>query len=141
MADLNVEITRTNRKVHFEGVSDANPERRIPFDFAPPLGDGNGFAGLELLLMSFAGCVSTTVVFLLGRMGKMVGAYQASAQGVRREQPLSLAKIHLHLQLEVEQGTDAEMEAVLKQAEALSPVWQAVKNNIAVTVTYTLQSA
>ena len=68
MADLNVEITRTNRKVHFEGVSDANPERRIPFDFAPPLGDGNGFAGLELLLMSFAGCVSTTVVFLLGRM-------------------------------------------------------------------------
>ena len=91
--------------------------------------------------MSFAGCVSTTVVFLLGRMGKKVGAYQASAQGVRREQPLSLAKIHLHLQLEVEQGTDAEMEAVLKQAEALSPVWQAVKNNIAVTVTYTLQSA
>lgn len=140
MADLNVEITRTNQKVHFEGVSDANPERRIPFDFALPLGDGNGFAGLELLLMSFAGCVSTTVVFLLGRMGKKVGAYQASAQGVRREQPLSLAKINLHLQLEVEQGTDAEMEAVLKQAEALSPVWQAVKNNIAVTVTYTLQS-
>ena len=99
MADLNVEITRTNRKVHFEGGSDANPERRIPLDLAPPLGDGNGFAGLELLLMSFAGCVSTTVVFLLGRMGKKVGAYQASAQGVRREQPLSLAKIHLHLQL------------------------------------------
>lgn len=141
MADLNVEMTRTNRKVHFEGVSAANPNLPIPFDFAPPLGDGNGFAGLELLLMSFAGCVSTTVVFLLGRAGKNVGGYRASARGVRREQPLSLAEIHLHLQLEVEGGTDADMETVLKQAEALSPVWQAVKNNIAVAVTYTLQAA
>lgn len=36
----------------------------IVFDFAPPLGDGQGCNGLELLLMSLAGCSGTTVAHL-----------------------------------------------------------------------------
>lgn len=46
MSNLLVEIKRTNQKVHFEGVSADNPAITIPFDFTPPIGDGNGFAGL-----------------------------------------------------------------------------------------------
>ena len=139
MANLAVEVKRTNEKVHFEGVSEANPGISIPFDFAPPLGDGDGFAGLELLLMSFAGCVSTTVVFLLGRCGKHISSYTAKAEGIRRERPLSLSEIHFHIQIASEDISDTELEDVIKQAEAVSPVWQAVKNNITVKTTFALQ--
>jgi Predicted redox protein, regulator of disulfide bond formation len=138
MANLSVEIKRTNQKVHFEGVSKDNPGVSIPFDFAPPIGDGNGFAGLELLLMSFAGCVSTTVIFLLGRAGKHVESYTANAEGVRREQPLSLSEIHLHISIKSDDVTGSDIENALKQAEAISPVWLAVKNNVTVKTTYDL---
>lgn len=138
MANLIIEIKRTNQKVHFEGVSEANPGISIPFDFAPPLGDGNGFAGLELLLMSFTGCVSTTVVFLLGRMGKSISSYTARVEGIRSERPLSLREIHFHIQIESGDITDTDMEDAIKQAEAISPVWLAVKNNITVEITFEL---
>lgn len=55
----------THDRVQFRGVSPANPDRPIAFDFAPPLGDGQGYNGLELLLMSLAGCSGTTVAPLL----------------------------------------------------------------------------
>jgi uncharacterized OsmC-like protein len=92
MDNLIVNIHRTNQKVHFEAISDRNPGRVIPFDYAPPVGDGDGFAGLELLLASFAGCVSTTIVFLLGRMGKQVSSYDARAEACEASGRLRSAK-------------------------------------------------
>ena len=139
MANLVVKVKRTDNKVHFEGLSDTNPGIAIPLDYSPPLGNGNGFAGLEILLISFAGCVSTTVVFLLGRLGKHISSYTASAEGIRSEHPLSLKKICFHIYIESEAVTGTDMENVIKQAEAISPVWQAVKNNIAVETTFDLR--
>lgn len=138
MANLVVEIKKTDNKVHFEGVSDTNPGIAIPFDYAPPLGNGHGFAGLEILLMSFAGCVSTTVVFLLGRSGKHISSYTASAEGIRSEHPLSLKEIRFHIRIESEDIMGTDMENAIKQAEAISPVWQAVKNNITIETTFEL---
>ena len=138
MENLVVEVKRTNQKVHFEGVSDANPDMLIPFDFVSPLGDGNGFAGLELLLMSFAGCVSTAIVFLLGRSGKHITSYTARAEGIRRERPLSLEEIRFHIRIKSEDITSVEMEDAIRQADAISPVWQAVKNNVTVKTTFEL---
>lgn len=138
MENLVVEIKRTNQKLHFEGVSAFNPGITIPFDFTPPLGDGQGFAGLELLLLSFSGCVSTAVVFLLGRAGKHIASYAATVEGVRREHPLSLSDIHFHIRIESQDIAAEDMEAVIRQAEAISPVWLAVKNNINVKITYEL---
>ena len=139
MDNLIVTIHRTNQKVHFEAVSRTNPARALPFDFTPPLGDGDGFAGLELLLMSFAGCVSTTLVFLLGRLGKQITSFDAVAEGVRSERPLSLREIHLHLVLRSENLSNTELDEAILQAESVSPVWQAVKNNVSVSVTYELE--
>lgn len=141
MANLAVQVTRTDSKVHFKGVSETNPNIEIPFDFAPPLGTGCGFAGLEVLLMSFAGCVSTTLVFLLGRLGKHISSYTASAEGIRNEHPFSLKEICFHICIESEDITDADMENVIKQAESVSPVWQALKNNVTVKTTFELQKA
>lgn len=141
MANLVVKIKRTDSKVHFEGVSEINPSIKIPFDYAPPLGTGCGFAGLELLLMSFAGCVSTTIVFLLGRLGKHISSYAATAEGYRNEHPLSLKEICFHICIESEDVTETDMENVIKQAEAISPVWQALKNNITTKTSFELGKA
>ena len=141
MADLVVKVKRTDNKVHFVGVSDTSPGTEISFDYAPPLGTGCGFAGLELLLMSFAGCVSTTVVFLLGRAQKHISSYTASARGIRTEHPVALKEIHFCICIESEDITQADMETVIKQAQAVSPVWQAIKNNIDVKTTFELKKA
>ena len=139
MDHLIVNVQRIGQKVHFEGVSESNPERTIPFDYIPPIGEGNGFAGLELLLLSFSGCVSTSIVFLLGRMGKNLTSYSARVEGIRRESPLSLAKILFHITVESSDLTTADMEAVLRQAEQISPVWHAIRNNIDVEMTFSLK--
>ena len=139
MANLVVKVKRTDNKVHFEGLSDTNPGIAIPLDYSPPLGNGNGFAGLEILLISFAGCVSTTVVFLLGRLGKHISSYMASAEGIRTEHPLSLKEICFHIYIESEDVTGVDMENIIKQAEAISPVWQAVKSNVIVETTFELR--
>lgn len=138
MSNLLVEIKRTNRKVHFEGVSADNPNITIPFDFSPPLGDGNGFAGLELLLMSFTGCVSTAVVVLLGRTGKHILSYSAKAEGIRREDPLSLSMIKFHICVESDDLTGEDIDGAIKTAETISPVWLAVKNNMTVETSYVI---
>jgi len=138
MSDLLIEVKRTNQKLQFEGVSQSNPGRVIPFDFAPPLGDGDGFAGLELLLMSFSGCVSTAVVFLLERSGKHVSDYTAQIKGIRSEHPLTLREIHMNIRIESKDITETDLENVSKQAEAISPVWQAIKNNVAVKISFEL---
>ena len=67
MSELKEKVTvrLINQKVQFIGVSNANPEQPITFDYKPPLGDGMGFNGLELLLMSFSGCSATAIVYLL----------------------------------------------------------------------------
>ena len=60
---LEVTVNLSNQKVQFTGVSRSNPP--ITFDYDPPLGDGQGYTGLEMLLMSLAACSGTSIVALL----------------------------------------------------------------------------
>lgn len=136
MANPIIEIKRTNQKVHFEGVSVDNPDIVIPFDFAPPYGEGQGFGGIELLLMSFAGCVSTAIVVLLNRTGKQVASYSAKFEGIRSEKPLMLTGIRFHITVGSEDLNAEDLERVLKAAADFSPVWLAVKNNVAVETSF-----
>lgn len=137
MEKLIVKLKRTDQKLHFEGVSNLNPELSVPMDFAP-YGDGKGYAGLELLLITFSGCVSTALVFLLGRMGRHIADYEVTAEGIRNEQPLYLREILFHVSIKSDDVTEADMQTVLKQAEAISPVWLAIKNNVTVKTTFEL---
>ena len=117
-------------------MSALRPESPITFDYTPPLGDGNGFLGLETLVMSFAGCVSTAVAALLRRTGKSFGDYVMTAVGYRRENPLSLEKIVFDVSVNSDELTDEEMKSILAYAEEISPVWLAVKGNVAVELAY-----
>lgn len=133
---LEVEVNLTNQKVQFTGVSNYNPERPITFDFVPPLGDGDGFRGLELLVLSFAGCVSTTIVYLLRKMGKNISGFKLKAKGISGDQPLSLQKINLEIILESKDAGDSDINSAIKQAENISPVWKLLKNNVEFNTEY-----
>ena len=131
-----VTVNLTNQKVQFVGVSMSNPDRPIAFDYLPPLGDGQGYRGLELLLMSFTGCVSTAIVYLLRKMGRTISGFKVNAKGIRREQPLSIERICLEVILESKDVQDLDIQSAIKQAEELSPVWTMLKNNVEVIIEY-----
>jgi len=134
--ELQVEVSLTNEKVRFSGVSVSNPDRPVEFDYLPPLGDGQGYRGLELLLLSFAGCVSTAIVYLLRRMGKDIAGYRMNGKGISRAQPLSLEKVSVEVVVDSGDITEADMETVVSQAKEISPVWLALKNNVEVSLGY-----
>jgi uncharacterized OsmC-like protein len=136
MENIVVELKRTKGNVHFETVSADHPAIPVPFDYTPPLGLGEGLAGLEALVMTFSGCVSTAVVGLLLRLGKHVAGYSVRAEGERDEQPLSLKKILFHVQVASADVTPEDMDKVMHQAELISPVWIAIRGNVAVETSY-----
>ena len=136
MEHIVIDLKRTSGNVHFETVSADHPALSIPFDFTPPLGSGDGLSGLEALVMTFSGCVSTAIVALTLRLGKHIGSYAVKAEGERAEQPLSLQKIFFHIELTSRDITADDMDWVLRQAEAISPVWLAIKGNVAVETSY-----
>ncbi len=128
--EINLELV--NEKVKFTGVSKANQNTPITIDYLPPIGDGEGFLGLELLVMSFAGCVSTGIVAILRKMGKNVLGYKMSVTGFKKENPVLLEKIIFDIMVESADISEEELQKVVKKAEEISPVWIAIKNNVEV---------
>jgi uncharacterized OsmC-like protein len=129
---LEVAVNLSNQKVQFTGLSKSNPDLPVVFDVPPPLGDGQGFMGLEALLLSFAGCVSTTIVCLLRKAGKNVSGFTMNARGIKRLQPLSLQTIYLEVIVESRDTNNSDLQSAVGQAEEKSPVWAAIKNNVEV---------
>ena len=136
MEHIKVDLKRTSGNVHFDLISADHPTLSIPFDYTPPLGSGDGLSGLEALVMTFSGCVSTAIIGLILRLGKHVGSFTVHAEGERAEQPLSLSKILFSVEIESTNVTAEDMEWVLKQAEAISPVWLAIQGNVEVETSY-----
>ena len=133
-----VTVHLTNRKIQLTGVSKTNPDRPIIFDYKPPIGDGKGYNGLELLLMSLSGCSATALVYLLRKMGKTVSGLEVKAKGLRREQPpIKFEKIFLEFIVNSKDAKDSNIQKALQLAEqSVCPVWQMVKNNVEVIAEY-----
>jgi len=137
---LTVKAELSNQKVQFKGVSRTNTE--VFFDYNPPLGDGQGYTGLEMLLMSLAVCSATTVVSLLRNMGKTVAGFEVNAQGTRREEhPTGFQNILLEFVLKSDNAMDSDMEkAIQLSAEAYCPGWAMVKNNVEIRTEFNIRS-
>ena len=144
MSELKEEVTvrLINQKVQFAGISNTNPNQPITFDYKPPLGDGRGYNGLELLLMSFSGCSATAIVYLLRKMGKTVTGLEVNAKGIRREQPpIKFEKIFIEFILNSEDTKDQDIQKAIQLAEqSICPVWQMIKNNVEVVPEYKIIS-
>lgn len=137
MADneLFVNLRLVNDKVQFKAASNLRPEKEITLDYVPPLGDGEGFLGLEMLLMSFVGCVSTAVVALLKRMGYLTAGYRMRAEAIRTENPVALKKINAEFTLDAKVRQE-DADRVIQMASNISPVWLVMKGNVEISLMY-----
>ena len=135
-----VSVRLINEKVKFTGVSNANPDQPITFDYKLPIGDGLGYNGLELLLMSFSGCSGTAIVYLLRKMGKTVSGLEVHAKGIRREHPpIKFEKIFIKFILNSQDTKDTDIQKAIQLAEqSVCPVWQMIKNNVEVVPEYNI---
>jgi putative redox protein len=127
---LAVAVDLQGEKVRFSGSARALPA--VCADYFPPLGDGAGYTGLELLLLSLAACSATSVVSLLRRSKKTVTAFRVNARGTRRAQhPTSFDRIQLEFVLTSPDAAAADLqEAVRMSEERLCPVWAMLKGNV-----------
>jgi putative redox protein len=133
---LEVTVNSTDQKVQCIGRARSNPE--ITFDYRPPLGEGQGYTPLELLLMSLAVCSVTSVVFLLRKMRKNVSGFKVNAKGIRRDvHPTSLTEIYLEFVVNSKDVADADIQKAIRLSEeTYCPVWAMLKNNVEVITEY-----
>ena len=133
---LEVTVNSTNQKLGYTGELRSHPP--IPIDYIPPLGDGQGYTPLELVLMSLAACSGGTVAFLLRKMGKNISGVKVNAKGIRREQhPTSFQRIILEFILTSEDTKDSDIQkAIQLSEESVCPVWAMLKNNVDIVPEY-----
>lgn len=135
MDTLNVKLQTIDEKAMFSATARDNPE--IILDYFPPVGTGKGYTSLELFMISFASCVSTTLLSLLRyRKRKQVDGVVADVQvTVREEHPKARKHILLNLTLKSKELSEAEVLDMLKVAEEqVCPVWSMIKGNVDVDV-------
>lgn len=133
LAPVEITMHLVDDKVKLKGISSTNTDKPIIFDYIPPLGSGDGYAGIEMLTMSFAGCVSTAIIGLLKRRGKTLRSYRMVISGFKQEQPLLLEAIEFTAYVGADDISREELDEVLAIAEKISPVWLAVRGNVKVT--------
>ncbi len=135
-AQLEVTVNSTNQKLGYTGSLRSLPP--ITIDYIPPLGDGQGYLPLEMLLMSLGACSGGTIGLLLRKMGKTVSAIRVNVKGTRREQhPTSFKKILMDFTVNSGDVKDADVQKAIKLAEAsVCPVWAMVKGNVEITTEY-----
>jgi putative redox protein len=129
---LSAQVT-LKEKVRFIGRARSQP--LVTIDYFPPLGEGQGWLPLELLLLSLAGCSGQTVISLLRQMEQPVEGLEVHASGWRREEhPTVLSRIELEF---VIYGPDVPPEAIERvialAQERFCPVWVMLKAGTTIT--------
>lgn len=135
---LEVSVQSTNQKLGYTTELRSLPP--IAIDYIPPLGDGQGYLPLEMLLMSLGACSGGTLGLLLRKKGKSVTGINVNVKGTRRERhPTSFQSILLEFIIASADVTDAEIQKSLKLAEeSICPVWAMVKGNTEIATAYTV---
>jgi putative redox protein len=138
MSRIVASATLTNQKLQFKGNAADNPP--INIDYVPPLGDGEGYMPLQLLLISLASCSGSTVATLLRKMNKDVSGLQVTANGERRtEHPTGFKTIQLSFAVKSRDIDEADMNKAIQLSEqTFCPVWAMLKNNVEITATYSI---
>ncbi|MFZ5353696.1 MAG: OsmC family protein [Bacillota bacterium] len=133
---LDATVNLINDKVKFQGTAKENPS--ITIDYVPPLGDGEGYTSLELLLLSLASCSGTAVLSILRKMKKNISGFRVKAQGARREEhPTILTNIKLEFSIESNDADEESVQKAIAMSEAsYCPVWAMLKNSTEITAEY-----
>ncbi len=137
---LNASVELINTKVKFRGiVRDNDP---LTIDYIPPVGDGEGYTSLELLLISLSTCVGTSIAATLRRMQKTILSFRIDSQGTRKEEhPTGFRIIQLSICIESPDVTPGDMEKVLELSEKICPVWSMIKGNTEVLISFCINES
>ncbi len=136
---LEISLHTVNDKVKFVSNSRDNPE--ISIDYFPPIGTGEGYTSLELMIISFSSCISSTLLTILrALMHKNVASLKINAKGFLRDQhPKALSHIQLEMTFESQDVEEADVKKALALAEEkLCPVWAMLKGNVEISVSYVI---
>lgn len=136
---LNVSLKSIDGKVKFCANSRLNPD--LVIDYFPPLGNADGYTSQELLLISFASCLTTTVISLLRyKMQKEVSDIKVNASGIIRDtHPKALSKIEVEIIITSKDAQDLDVQrAITASEEGLCPVWHLLKGNVDITTKYVI---
>ena len=137
MENLNISLHSRDDKVKFSATARDNPE--IVIDYSPPIGTGEGYTSLELLMASYGSCVSTTVLTILRhQMRKKVDGISVDVQGVvRDEHPKALERMNVALNIKASDLSEPEVRQALAVAEEkLCPVWAMIKGNVEIDIEF-----
>jgi putative redox protein len=133
MDTINIKLKTIDDKAMFSATARDNPELII--DYFPPVGTGNGYTSLELLMASFASCVSTTILSLLRhKMQKTVDGISINVNGtVRESHPKALENMHVGLNIKANNLSEDDVQHALKiSEESFCPVWSMIKGNVTI---------
>ncbi|HTX19209.1 MAG TPA: OsmC family protein [Bacteroidota bacterium] len=133
---MEISVNLKNEKVQFAATSKRG--QLITVDHRPPVGDGDGYQPLELLLMSLASCSASTIVTQLRKMNKDVDSFEVKAQGIKNGlRAAAFDRIFLHFNLRSRNVQDKDMLDVIRLSEeSYCPVWAMLKNNVDVVPEY-----
>lgn len=136
--ELEASLLLVNDKLQFKGhVEGNNP---IFLDYIPPLGDGNGYTSMELLLLSFSSCLGTALLTFLRKMQKTIDGFRMEMEGVRNtDHPTGFKSITVKIFLTSPDIYEAEVNKIIKLAEdTYCPVWAMVRGNVEVITQVTI---
>lgn len=126
-------------KLHFWGKG-GDYGQTVSVDYSPPLGDGRGYGGLDLLLMGLVACAGQTAMPIFGKMKQDVTRFVVSGTGKRTtEHPTVFTEIKIDFLIEGN-GLSKELieKAIRVSEEKYCPVWAMLKPSGA-KISYTVE--
>lgn len=135
MGELNVKLHTVDQQVMFE--ASARADSPVVIDYFPPLGTGQGYTSLELLMASFGSCLGTALLTLLRhRMGKTVRGMSIEVEGRQREEhPMKLERMNVTLTIDADDLTEEEVRKMIAiSEEQVCPVWAMLRGNVEVMI-------
>ncbi len=128
---LNAQIKLIDEKVKMEGSAPGKPPLIMDYPF--PIGKGEGYTSLEMLLVSLASCYGTTVKSMItSHLKKEVRDLSIRIEGERREEhPTKFHRIKLCLNIDSPELEQEELVSISALAEEkYCPVWAMIRGNV-----------
>jgi putative redox protein len=130
MNQLKAQIKLIDEKVRMEASVSGRPS--LIMDYPSPIGNGDGYTSLEVLLVSLASCYGTTVKSMItGHLKKEVRDLSIQIEGERStDHPTKFNWILLSLKIASPDLSLEELTSVSAMAEEkYCPVWAMIKGN------------
>lgn len=131
---LKTEIVLDDDKVKF--IAYAGENNPLVVDYVPPVGSGEGYTSLELLMISLSSCLTTAVLILLRKNKKQVLNAFVTTTGRRRPvHPTYLEEINIELNIISPDVDENDLLQVIKiSEETICPVLNMLKDDVKVNI-------